>query len=132
LVTIPEQNRDPELSAKIIQNELPGVFNWVLTGLRRLLTQKRFTYSAEVENTIRDYRQQSDTVQLFIEDEMYVPSLVNYQPLKLLYQLYRRNCLDIGQRPCTMRAFPERLKKHGFETGRKNTGTVVHLEKKTA
>jgi putative DNA primase/helicase len=41
-VTIPEHEQDKELAKKIIDNELSGVFNWVLSGLKRLLMQQRF------------------------------------------------------------------------------------------
>ena len=42
-VKIEEAERDPELAAKIIAQELPAVFNWVLQGLRRLIRAKAFT-----------------------------------------------------------------------------------------
>jgi putative DNA primase/helicase len=42
-VTIPEERRDPDLSKKIIEKELSGIFNWALSGLRRLLINKKFT-----------------------------------------------------------------------------------------
>lgn len=42
-VTIPEEKQDKQLAQKIIKNELSGVFNWVLEGLKRLLLQKQFT-----------------------------------------------------------------------------------------
>lgn len=42
-VTIPENEQDKTLHTKIIENELSGVFNWVLDGLNRLLKQKKFS-----------------------------------------------------------------------------------------
>ncbi|MBL0152061.1 MAG: hypothetical protein IPP93_00665 [Chitinophagaceae bacterium] len=39
-ITIPESDQDKELSKKIIETELSGVFNWLLEGLKRLLKQK--------------------------------------------------------------------------------------------
>jgi putative DNA primase/helicase len=42
-VTIPPHEQDKNLHTKIIENELSGVFNWVLEGLNRLLEQKRFS-----------------------------------------------------------------------------------------
>ena len=39
-VTIPPDEQDKTLHTKIIDNELSGVFNWVLEGLDRLLKQK--------------------------------------------------------------------------------------------
>lgn len=46
-VTIPKEKQDPQLAAKIIRDELPGVFNWVLDG-ERMLRRRKFQFpSAE-------------------------------------------------------------------------------------
>ena len=39
-VTIPRSKRDPNLANKIIKNELPGVFNWVMRGTKELIRRK--------------------------------------------------------------------------------------------
>lgn len=41
-VEIPEKDRDPLLAKRIIARELPGVLNWCLDGLARLLARGRF------------------------------------------------------------------------------------------
>lgn len=41
-VEIPEKDRDPMLAKRIIAHELPGVLNWCLDGLARLLARGRF------------------------------------------------------------------------------------------
>ncbi len=73
--TIPESEQDPELAKKIIASELSGVFNWLLDGLRRLLSQKKFTQSEIVRNQIEAYRRESDSVAMFMEEEGYTPSV---------------------------------------------------------
>ena len=50
---IPESEQDPELAAKIIRDELSGVFNWMLEGLGRLLQQRTFTRSAIIRERSR-------------------------------------------------------------------------------
>lgn len=46
-VTIPPEKQDKQLASKIIRDELPGVFNWVLEGARKL-RKRRFQFpSAE-------------------------------------------------------------------------------------
>ena len=42
-VTVPVEKQDKELAAKIIKDELPGVFNWVLRGARELRA-RRFVF----------------------------------------------------------------------------------------
>lgn len=44
-VTVPKEKQDPMLAAKIIRDELPGVFNWVLEG-ERMLRRRKFQFPA--------------------------------------------------------------------------------------
>lgn len=48
-VTIPKEKQDPLLASKIIRDELPGVFNWVLEG-ERMLRRRSFQFP-EVEGS---------------------------------------------------------------------------------
>lgn len=129
-VTIPEGEQDKELARKIIGSELSGVFNWILEGLKRLLSQKNFTHSQAVDDQIEQYRKQSNSVQLFLDDESYEKSIGRYEDFKSVYSSYRTYCLDSGYRPVAKRTFSERLKAIGIETERKNFGIVVYLRKR--
>lgn len=128
-VTIPEAEQDKELSKKIIQTELSGIFNWVLEGLKRLLAQKKFTESEAVKNQLEQYKKQSDTVQLFLEDEGYTKATDDYKPFKDLFSEYRIYCIESGYRSCSKRTFSERLRNAGFEIEKKNYGLVVMVAK---
>ena len=128
-VTIPEAEQDKQLSQKIIQNELSGVFNWVLDGLKRLLSQKDFTKSEAVNRQIEQYKKQSDTVQLFLEDESYVKSTGESKPHKEIFNEYRVYCNESGYRPVSIKTFSERLRNVGFVIERKNFGNVVFAKK---
>ncbi len=129
-VTIPEDQRDPQLAQKIIASELPGVFNWALDGLKRLLQQKRFTQSDIVDNTLNNYRMQSDSVQLFLNDEGYVKDVNKEISLKKLYADYKDYCINSGYKQCSLKIFSERLRSTGFILTRKNSGNVVDADKK--
>ncbi|MDE3142608.1 MAG: DNA primase [Bacteroidota bacterium] len=128
-VTISEDERDPELANKIIANELPGVFNWVLEGLERLLVQRRFTKSETIDRMVTEYKQQSDSVKLFIDEECYTIDLNSDIALKKIYNTYRDYCSESGYKSCSLKNFSERLRNNGFTTSRKNFGTVVHAAK---
>lgn len=128
-VTIPEAERDTELANSIISSELSGVFNWVLEGLNRLIAQKKFTDCEAVRQQIEDYKRQSDSVQLFLEDENYIPSLQHSITQKQLYGEYRAYCFDSGYKSCSSRTFGERLKNAGFIVERKNYGRIVFTER---
>lgn len=130
-VTIPEDERNPNLAREIIAEELPGVLNWVLEGLNRLLQQHKFTHSEKVQQALAEYRTSSDSVALFLDEEGYRPSITEEQTRKALLSEYRNYCIDNGYRPCSDKSFGKRLKALGYEQDKKNIGKVVFIEKVT-
>jgi putative DNA primase/helicase len=129
-VTIPDNEQDKQLSQKIIKAELSGVFNWVLEGLKRLLTQKNFTDCAAIRGEIDQYKKQSDSVQMFLEDENYVKAANEFTPMKDVYYYYKMYCTDNTFRVCSSKTFGERLRNIGYQTEKKNIGQVVYLKQR--
>ena len=59
-VVIPEERRDTTLAERIIKAELPGVFNWMMEGRRRLLEQKgHFTRSESMDKELAEVRREA-------------------------------------------------------------------------
>jgi putative DNA primase/helicase len=129
-VTIPEEERDPELGKKIIEGELQGLFNWVLEGLRRVLKNKKFTYSEAVDRAIKEYRLQSDSVHLFLTDANYEPDPIKEQPLKTVYDQYKEYCSEGTYKPVSLRSFSDRLKNLTYTVVRKAKGNFVGVREK--
>ena len=129
-VTIPTHKQDKELSKRIIDAELSGVFNWVLVGLTGLLQNKNFTDSKIVKDEILQYQKESDSVLMFLEDENYQKSVLEDRPLKNVFAEYKMYCFDGGYRLCSNRTFSNRLKKNGFSVQRKSYGNAVFIERK--
>lgn len=127
--TIPEQQQDKELSKKIIQSELPGVLNWVLDGLKRLLSQKNFTPSEAVARQLEQYKKQSDSVLMFLEDEGFEKSTDEHKGFKELFGLYKDYCHESNYRAVGKKKFGDRLRNAGFEIDRLNFGLVVYVKK---
>lgn len=127
-VTIPEEEQDRELPQKIISSELSGVFNWILDGLNRLLSQKKFSDSEIVSKQLEDYRNQSDSVRIFLDDRGYIQSETSTILQNDLYRWYRDYCKEFGYFPCSNRLFGRRLKIVGFITKRTSAGNVVYTE----
>ncbi|MGC1631274.1 MAG: phage/plasmid primase, P4 family [Gelidibacter sp.] len=128
-VTIAPNNQDKELSQRIIETELSGVFNWVLNGLTRLLKNKDFSQSSIVQNEVLQYQKESDSVMMFLEDENYQKSIDQDRPLKDVFAEYKSYCLDSGYRLCSNRTFSSRLRKSGFTVERKAYGNAVYIER---
>ena len=93
--------------------------------------QKKFTHSDAVIKTLKEYRQQSDSVQLFLKDEDYVKDQIKSMPLKKLYQGYRDFCRESGYNPTSAKVFASRLRNVEFEFERKRAGWIVFIAKKS-
>lgn len=129
-VTIPEEERDPELANKIIQNELPGVFNWLLVGLERITKNGKFTLSAKSIAAVEDFRHKSDNVSLFLEDSLLIKSSNKKISLKKLYIDYRTFCEMDGYKRLGKQKFTERVEAKGFEKVRLSDGSTGFLMEK--
>ena len=130
-VTIPENEQDKQLSYKIIDTELSGVFNWVLEGLNRLLIQKRFSECKAAQKSVEKYKIESDSVLMFLTELEYKVSEGNQMPLKDIFNEYRNYCIESGFKSCSIRTFSDRLRNTGYETERKSYGMAVNAEKKS-
>jgi putative DNA primase/helicase len=126
-VVIPEDEQDVQLAQKIIANELPGVFNWVLAGLKRLLQQKKFTESDQVRAALSKYELQSDSVRLYLDENEYKAHPTKYELIKDIYPDYRKFCTEDGFRPVNKINFRKRLEACGIITERIESGNVAYL-----
>src|SRR5262249_39659528 len=95
-VTIVKERQDKELPEKIIAEELPGIFNWVVAGLERLLEQRKFSRCEAVEKANDDYRRESDSVRLFVDDEGWEADATAETALADLYSAYKDYCQENG------------------------------------
>jgi putative DNA primase/helicase len=131
--TIPEGERDITLAERIIANELPGVFNWLLCGLERLVKQRKFTRSIESDRVLAEFRIQSDSVQLFIDECRYVKPDSKGEPFFLadLYHRYKEFCKDNTYKALGKNKFSERLEKKGFEKHRHKSGHLFRMAVKS-
>lgn len=130
-VTIPEPKQDKNLHTKIIESELSGVFNWVLEGLNRLLSQKRFSDCEAAQKAVERYRTESDSVKMFINENQYEKSTDDYELTKDLYNKYKIFCSEDGYRPVSKVNFGKRLTGFGIEVKRLGIGMVVYLTNNT-
>jgi len=117
-VTIPEHEQDKTLHTKIIEKELSGVFNWVLEGLNRLLEQKRFSDCDAARQAVEQYKIESNSVQMFLKENDYKSSPVNYELIKSLYLDYKAFCIEDGMPPFKKTNFIKQLRTLGFVVDR--------------
>ncbi len=128
-VTIPEEEQNKMLHKDIINDELPGVFNWVLDGLQRLLSQKGFSQSPSIDKALEEFRTESDTVKRFLDEEGYKGDPEKKILLKDLYQEYREFALDDGNRLLSKQSFKKRLESLKIYVKRESLGMQVYVTK---
>ncbi len=126
-VYIPPEKRNPNLAKEIIKDELSGVFNWILDGLKRLLKQTGFSPCDAAQKMLEIYRKESDTVAMFLDDENYSQSQ-NYSIVKTIYQNYRSYCLDNGYKALGRNNFSKRLEVNKVVVQRLNVGLVAYIQ----
>ena len=104
-VQIPKEQQNPNLSAELTApEELQGIFNLALEGLRRLESRGYFEETADMKRALHEYQAQSDSVIAFLDPEedqcTIAPGLQVGK--EALYQAYTRWC-DEGNRGAVSR-----------------------------
>jgi putative DNA primase/helicase len=131
-ITIPEEEQDKNLHVKIIESELSGIFNWVLEGLNRILIQKRFSNCEAAKIAIEQYKTESNSIRLFLDDYEYIGHPEGQMVIKQLYQEYKSFCIEDGMPPFKKQNFIRQLKSMGIAIERQaGTGKNIALIKKS-
>ncbi|MEI8374957.1 MAG: phage/plasmid primase, P4 family [Planctomycetota bacterium] len=84
--------------------ELGGIFCWALEGLIRLIQQKGFTHSAEMDLTLNDYKQEMNPARGFLTENVEENSTGEI-PSAWLYHLYRKWADMSGYHPLASKTF---------------------------
>lgn len=125
---IDEKMQDKELASRIINSELNGVFNWILLGLERLLSQKNFTHSQAVERALYSYKTSSDSVLLYLSENSAKKSIKSYLQIQNLFDSYRLFCQDWNCKYINKSQFITKLKTLGYDIKRMSSGFVIYIE----
>ena len=128
--TITAEEKDVELHTKIINNELSGVFNWILLGLNRVILNRRFTISKISTNFLEAYKNESDTVAMFLDEQGYEKNFDGqYTPANELYAVYKEYSRTYGYSPLNFKNFRIRLESKKFRVHKTGIGLVVNVVK---
>lgn len=129
---VPRAKWDRHLSSKL-HNELPGIFNWAIDGLKQLKKDGKFQYSAAVEQARAEYRAENDVEQAFVQD-MCIVGKGKTVKASQLYTAYKQWCYENGSQPKSSIKVSSDWKRFGFEKKRTSTGWLyrgVGLETRT-
>tara|TARA_B100002003_G_scaffold221411_1_gene224439 strand:- start:932 stop:1705 length:774 start_codon:yes stop_codon:yes gene_type:complete len=104
------KNADRTLPNKLLE-EIDGIFNWALVGLKRLFAQDGFTESKVLNEMIELYRRDNNPVITFIEEDCLVDSDETVSK-KDLYAAYKDFCSENGYRSLNERHFFKEFKNN--------------------
>ena len=108
------------------------MFNWILEGLKRLLKQKKFSSSEKIEFAVKQFRSESDSVALFLEDGLYSSDLDNKMLLKNIYYQYKFFCTTNGYRAVSNKTLKKRLEKLDYQIEKSSKGVIVYITSEIA
>lgn len=129
-VRIPDEEQDPDLAAKIIEKELPGIFNLVVDGLKRVLRQRHLTDSKLAKDVIEEYRHDSDTIQQFLDMVGLKPGNDYKELASFLYNDYRSYARVVCNNIESLKSFSSALVNKGFKRVRQAKGAYIYYSKK--
>jgi putative DNA primase/helicase len=122
--TVPKHKRNPHLHTEIAQTDLPGIMNWVIAGLQRLVkSDGKFTHCPAADAILAQYQAASRNVELFVTDVI-GNSKEMYQSSKL-YDMYKEFCADNEYTPVTVKEFSSQLLELGFIKTRQTLVYVI-------
>jgi len=116
-VTIADEDQDHLLGEKL-KAELPGIFAWAVRGAARWAEEGLKPFPAIVQMATQDYREESDQVAEFIEEEC-LPQPGLSVPSSTLYAAFCAWCEAQGdKKPMSLTAFGSSLTEKGFHAER--------------
>ena len=122
---------DTGFAEKLIAEELPGVLNWIIAGLDRLLLTGRLAPPPCCVAEMEQIQKQVDPLSAWLEEWGRIPGDVHRITLKAAYDDFRQFCTGNGNHPPSNKTFTQRLRGLGYtvESTNGNVGTELHYSK---
>lgn len=118
-VTIPEEEKDPDLPHKL-RAELPAIFQWAVDGAR-LWYEEGLEPPKIVREATQEYRDDMDSIGLFVS--MRCVELPDVRAMaSALYRHYVKWSEGAGERPLSQKKFGMRLEERGLRRRRTGKG----------
>lgn len=117
---IEERQADRNLPTKLL-GELPGIVNWAILGLVRLVRQNGFTQSDVLSTDLAEYQTDSDSVAQFIVEFLRpapTDSKEAWFDLRPFHTAYKEYCGQMAVPPVGESEFRQRLGMHNVFIGR--------------
>lgn len=123
-----EAEQDKQRKTKLLA-ELPGILNWAIAGLQRLMQRGRFEIPASSVAAVDQYRLNSDPVRQFAETFLHLTEdSAEEIGSGLLYDFYRDWNSAHGYKLLASNSFADRLISLGFKKFRRNSGVKWNVK----
>jgi putative DNA primase/helicase len=124
VIRFPRLSSAPDLDLKArIALEAPGILNWALAGLLRLMNRGRFDIPDCIIEATGEFQQKSDVPAVFVAEACLVGEGFKTRGQDL-YEAYKVWCLKNGHKPESSTRVAGDWERMGFERKRTNAGTV--------
>ena len=128
---VPEDRRDEKLGDKL-KEELPGIFNWALDGLKRLEEQHHFTKPSTMDDIQSMMSDLNSPIANFLDEESTLKVTGNaedYVELKTVYSAYKVWCEAVGRANMNQQNFMQQLDSVSPDIEVKNTKPNAETKK---
>ncbi len=125
-VSIPTKDQNKNLAKEIIEEELPGIMNWILEGLKRLYLNQGFTECQASNEILEWYKRSGNSIESFIQDSKSILREKKHFA-KEMYKMYLEYCKehDVHYKP--EKTFYMNLKKTELHKARNAKGIYYYL-----
>lgn len=110
--TIPTGERVPDLDQRLA-GEMPGIFNILMAGYKRLLERGRLEMPARARQWLDDFERRNDTERTFLE-ETAIRDLHGELQSSEFYGRYHNWCIDNGFKPKNVNQVSEDWRRLGL------------------
>ncbi len=122
-VTIPENERDPNLGSKLA-DELPGILSWAVKGAQTWL-RAGLAIPDVISDAIQEYKAEEDILGAFIDEQCRVDRNTQVTA-KALYGAYHAWADRAGETCVSQRRFGMAIRDRGFDKTKSGGRTVYH------
>jgi P4 family phage/plasmid primase-like protien len=117
-----------DYSSRLLE-EKTGILNWMIEGLKRLKLNKKFSVNQQIERNVYLYKLENNPVLGFVT-EFCIFDNCSGTLKNIIYNAYKKYCIDYGFIPLNIRKFIKELKrispKNELDDKRNDQGRLLH------
>lgn len=128
---IAPQDKDTDFAEKIIADELPGILNWMIAGLNRLLETGRLDPPQCCIDAVDKIGKELDPLPGWLEFWEYYPGHSDWITLQEACDSFKRYCKERGAPLLDLKHLSKRLQDLGYKIDRPNhhTGRLLFFQR---